>query len=138
GKSHTTSAELQLPLVAQLGIELPKTFTHVSAPNGVVQTDPDGTNRVLFSLVMFAPLGAPVQNVTFTASGSGAPTAELTATTVNPSSTAGLSQAAQDANATGQQDDFWASFAGGGNGGLTQLADGVGKMVAGLTQLAPG
>ena len=138
GKSHTTSAELQLPLVAQLGIELPKTFTNVSAPNGVVQTEPDGVNRVLFSLVMFSPLGAPTQDVTFTASGSGAPTAELTATTVNPASTPGLSQSSQDANATGQQDDFWAGFANGGNGGLTQLADGVGKMVAGLQSLAPG
>ena len=138
GKSHTTSAELQLPLVAQLGIELPKTFTNVSAPNGVVQTEPDGVNRVLFSLVMFSPLGAPTQDVTFTASGSGAPTAELTATTVNPASTPGLSQSSQDANATGQQDDFWAGFANGGNGGLTQLADGVGQMVAGLVALAPG
>ena len=138
GKSHTTTAELQLPLVAQLGIELPKTFTNVTSPTGVVQIDPDGVSRVLFNLVLFSPLGAPSQDVTFTASGSGVPTAELAATAVNPASTAGLSQASQDATASGQQADFWASFASGGNGGLTQLADGVAKMVAGLNQLAPG
>jgi putative membrane protein len=138
GKSRTASTELQLPLVGQLGIQLPNTFKSVSAPNGVVQTDPDGVNRILFNLVLFSPLGAPTQDVTFTATGSGAPTAELVATTVNPSATAGLSSASQAANATAQQDDFWTSFATGGNGGLTQLADGVGKMVAGLTALAPG
>src|SRR3954462_13099063 len=138
GKSHTPTPELPLPLVAQLGIELPSTFTNVTAQSGVVQTDPNGVNRVLFSLVLFSPLGAPTQDVTFTATGSGAPTAELTATAVNPASTAGLSQSSQDANASGQQDDFWASFATGGNGGLTQLADGVGQMVTGLVALSPG
>jgi putative membrane protein len=138
GKSHSTTAELQLPLVAQLGIQLPNTFKEVTAPGGVIQTDPDGVNRVLFNLVLFSPLGAPAQDVTFTATGSGSPTAELAATAVNPASTAGLSQASQDANASGQQDDFWASFASGGNTGLTQLATGVEQMVTGLDALAPG
>ena len=86
-------------------------------------------------MILFSPLGSPIQDATFTATGDGAPTAEISATTVNPSTTAGLSQSAQDANASSQQDDFWASFASGGNGGLTQLADGVGKMVTGLAAL---
>ena len=89
-------------------------------------------------MILFSPLGSPTQDATFTATGNGAPTAELSATTANPSTTAGLSQSAQDANASGQQDDFWASFASGGNTGLTQLAAGVGQMVTGLVALAPG
>jgi len=138
GKSHTSTVDVQLPLVAQLGVQLPKSFDNVSAPNGVVQTDPNGLNRVLYTMILFSPLGSPTQDATFTATGSGAPTAELSATTVNPSTTAGISQSAQDANANSQQDDFWASFASGGNGGLTQLATGVGQMVTGLVALAPG
>jgi len=129
---------LQLPLVAQLGIELPKSFKNVSAPTGVVLTDPDGVNRVLFNLVLFSPLGSPSQTVTVTATGSGAPTAELSATTVQPSTTAGLSQASQDATASSQQDDFWQGYAGGGNTGLTQLSAGMGQIVTGLAQLHDG
>src|SRR3954451_22409761 len=138
GKAHTSTVDVQLPLVARIGVQLPKSFENVSAPNGVVQTDPNGVSRILFTMILFSPLGSPIQDATFTATGKGAPTAEISATTVNPSTTPGLSQSAQDANASSQQDDFWASFASGGNGGLTQLADGVGKMVAGLAALAPG
>ena len=138
GKAHSSTVDVQLPLVAQLGVLLPKSFDNVSAPNGVVQTEPNGVNRVLYTMILFSPLGSPTQDATFTATGSGAPTAEVSATTVNPSTTAGLSQSAQDANASSQQDDFWASFASGGNGGLTQLADGMGKIVAGLGTLSPG
>jgi putative membrane protein len=138
GVKHTTSVTVQLPLVAQLGVTLPKSFTNVSAPTAVVTTDPDGTNRVLWSLVLFSPLGSPTQDVTFTASGKGVPTSELVATAVNPSTTAGLSQAQQDATATSQQDDFWQGYASGGNGGLTQLATGTAAMITGLQQLSAG
>jgi putative membrane protein len=88
--------------------------------------------------VLFSPLSAPTQDVTFTATGSGAPTAELVATAVNPSATPGLGQAGQDATATAQQDDFWQGYAGAADGGLTQLAAGIAKVIAGLNQLAPG
>jgi putative membrane protein len=138
GHSHVSSATLQLPLVAQLGVEVPNSFKNVQAPNAVVETDPDGTTRVVFNLVMFSPLGSPTQDVSFTADGSGVPTAELVGRTVNPASTPGLSSASSDATASFQQDDFWSSYANGGNGGLTQLADGMGQLVAGLQKLAPG
>lgn len=138
GVTHTASTTVQLPLVAQLGVTLPKSFTNVSAPSGVVTTDPDGTNRIVWSLVLFSPLGSPTQDETFTASGSGAPTTELVATAVNPATTAGLSQAQQDATAASQQDDFWQGYASGGNGGLTQLASGTAAMIAGLKQLSAG
>jgi putative membrane protein len=138
GVTHTTSATVQLPLVAQLGVTLPKSFTSVSAPSAVVTSDPDGTNRILWNLVLFSPLGSPTQDVTFTASGSGIPTSELVATSVNPATTSGLSQAQQDATASSQQDDFWQGYANAGNGGLTQLASGTGAMIAGLKKLSTG
>jgi len=138
GKTHSATTDIQLPLVAQLGVELPKSFKDVSATQGVVETNPDGINRILYQLVLFSPLGSPTQDVTFTATGSGAPTMELSAVAVNPSTTSGLSASGQDANASSQQDDFWAGYASGGNGGLTQLADGMGKLVAGLQQATPG
>jgi putative membrane protein len=138
GVTHTTSTTVQLPLVAQLGVTLPKSFTDVSAPTGVVTTDPDGTNRIVWNLVLFSPLGSPTQDDTFTANGSGAPTSELVATAVNPATTSGLSQSQQDATASSQQDDFWQGYASGGNGGLTQLAAGTTAMVAGLTKLSAG
>jgi putative membrane protein len=138
GVKHTTSASVQLPLVAQLGVTLPKSFTNVSAPSAVVTTDPDGTNRILWNLVLFSPLGSPTQDETFTVTGSGVPTSELVATTVNPATTAGLSKAQQDATASSQQDDFWQGYASGGNDGLTQLASGTASMIAGLKKLSAG
>jgi len=138
GVKHTTTATVQLPLVAQLGVTLPKSLTDVSAPSGVVTTDPDGTNRILWNLVLFSPLGSPTQDETFTATGDGAPTTELVATAVNPATTAGLAQAQQDATASSQQDDFWQGFANGGNDGLTELASGTATMIAGLKQLSTG
>jgi putative membrane protein len=138
GVKHTASTTVQLPLVAQLGVTLPKSFTSVSAPSAVVTTDPDGTNHVLWNLVLFSPLGSPAQDLTFTATGSGTPTTELVATAVNPATTSGLSQAQQDATASSQQDDFWQGYASGGNGGLTQLASGTAAMIAGLKKLSAG
>jgi putative membrane protein len=138
GVTHSASATVQLPLVAQLGVTVPKSFTNVSAPSAVVTTDPDGTNRILWNLVLFSPLGSPTQDLAFTASGQGVPTSELVATPVNPATTAGLSQAQQDATAASQQDDFWQGYANGGNGGLTQLASGTTAMIAGLKKLSAG
>jgi putative membrane protein len=57
---------------------------------------------------------------------------------VQPSTTAGLSQASQDATAGSQQDDFWQGYAGGGNTGLTQLSTGMGQIVGGLAKLHDG
>lgn len=138
GKKHTSSVAVQLPLVAQLGVVVPNSFKDVSTTNGVVSVDPDGTSRVLWQLVMFSPLGSPTQDLSFSGTGSGAPTAELVATAVDPSTTAGLSAAQQAATANIQQDDFWQSYSGGGNGGLSQLATGTGALVSGLEQLFAG
>lgn len=132
GRKHVSSVTLQLPLVAQLGVTLPSTMKNVSATGATITTDSSGVKRVLWNLVLFAPLGSAAVDEGFTAAGSGTPVAELRATAVNPSATQGLSATAQDSNAAFQQDDFWAGYASGGNGGLTQLADGATQLYQGL------
>lgn len=138
GKSYTSPVELQLPLVAQLGVTLPKSMTDVAAPGATISTDPDGTRHVLWQMVLFTPLGAAAQDVSLTASGDGKPSVQLRATAIDPTNAAGLSGTAQAANAAIQQDDFWHGYSNGGNEGLTKLRDGMGQLVAGLQLLAPG
>ena len=138
GRPRHTTVTLQLPLVAQLGVDIPKSYSDVTATGATVTTSPDGTRHLLWSLVLFTPLGAAVQDVTVTASGSGSPVAELRAAAVNPTTTAGLSSASQTATAAYQQDDFWAGYANGGKDGLAKLSDGTGQMVDGLVQAFSG
>lgn len=138
GKPHHTSVRLQLPLVAQLGVDLPTSYDGVTAPGATVTTEPDGATHLSWNMVLFTPLGASVQDVTFSASGSGAPVAELRATAVDPSVTPGLSNATQSASAGYQQDDFWAGYASGANGGLDKLFSGTGDLTDGAAQAQAG
>ena len=134
---HTTVA-LQLPLVAQLGVDVPASMTNINATGATVTTGANGVRHLLWNMVLFSPLGSSAQDVTFTASGSGTPVAELRATPVDPSTAPGLSAKTQDKTAEFQQEDFWAGYASGGNKGLSQLSDGVGQILDGLGQLLDG
>lgn len=138
GNSRHTSVTLQLPLVAQLGVNVPKSAGVLTAPGATITSDADGTRHLLWNMVLFTPLGSATQDVTFTAAGNGAPVAELRATAVDPTSTPGLSSASQSASSGYQQDDFWAGYAHGGNEGLAQLSDGTGQLVDGLVQAFAG
>ncbi|HEU5034817.1 MAG TPA: hypothetical protein VFT62_08700 [Mycobacteriales bacterium] len=138
GAPHHTSVQLQLPLVAQLGVDVPASFKDVTAPGATVTVDSDGTRHVLWNMVLFTPLGSSVQEVSFTATGTGAPVAELRATAVDPTTTPGLSSASQSASASYQQDDFWAGYAHGGNDGLDQLFTGSGQLTDGINQAQAG
>jgi putative membrane protein len=138
GNAHKTSVELQLPLVGQLGVDVPKGMGEVSAPNAIITTSTDGTRHVLWNLVLFTPLGSPIQDVTLTTAAAGTPVAELRATPVDPASTPGLSGTSQAASASYQQDDFWATYASGANGGLTQIKDGLSQLLSGIVEGADG
>jgi len=138
GNPQHTSATLQLPLVATLGIDLPASMKDVTAARGTVTTAADGSRHLQWTMVLFTPLGAATQDVSFTATGSGSPVAEIRAITVDPSSTAGLSTASQDATAAYQQQDFWAGYANGASGGLKQIADGISQLHDGIVQGADG
>ena len=132
GHDRKTAVTLQLPLVAQLGVDVPKSMTNITAPNATITQDADGTRHVLWNMVLFTPLGSSAQDVTLTAGRVGTPVAELRATTVNPSTTPGLSSATAIATSNYQQDDFWAGYASGGNDGLTQLSAGATALYQGL------
>ena len=138
GHERHTSVQLQLPLVAQLGVDVPGSMTGLTATGATVTTGANGVRHVLWSMVLFTPLGTSSQDVSFTASGKGTPVAELRASSVDPSTAPGLSTKSQDATAEFQQEDFWAGYAGGGNDGLTKLADGANQLVVGLGQLLSG
>ena len=137
GVERHTSTTLQLPLVAQLGVDVPKSLSNLAATGATVTSD-GATRHVLWDMVLFSPLGSSAQDFSFTASGRGTPVAQLRATPIDPSTAPGLSAKVQDKTAEFQQEDFWAGYAGGGNKGLTQLADGTSQMVAGLEQLFAG
>lgn len=138
GVTHTQTTELQLPLVGQLGVTLPASAKDVTATGATVSTGADGTTHVLWQLVLFSPLGSPVQDLTLASSGTGTPAVQLRAAAVDPTITAGLNGTSQAAEQAATQEDFWHGFGSGGNEGLTQLRAGVGQLVAGLGLLAPG
>jgi X-X-X-Leu-X-X-Gly heptad repeat protein len=138
GHALHTTMQLQLPLVAQLGVDVPKSMGAVNAGTGSLTTTADGTRHVLWNMVLFTPLGSSVQDVSLTTTAAGNPVAELHATAVDPQNAAGLSNASQTATANYQQDDFWAGYANGADGGLTQLATGLVKLFAGAAQLHAG
>jgi putative membrane protein len=138
GNDRHTTVSLQLPLVAQLGVDVPGSMTNLSAAGASITTGANGVRHLLWNMVLFSPLGSSAQDVSFTAGGSGSPVAELRATPVNPSTAPGLSAKSQDKTAEFQQEDFWAGYASGGNDGLKQLADGTNAMIVGLGQLLSG
>ena len=138
GNPLKTTTTVQLPLVATLGVDLPATMKDVNAAGATVTTAADGSRHVQWTMVLFAPLGAATQDVSFTATGSGTPSAEIRAITVDPTSAAGLSSASTDATAAYQQQDFWAGYANGAKGGLKQIADGISQLHDGIAQGAGG
>src|SRR4051794_38089677 len=85
GKALHTSATVQLPLVATLGVDVPATMKNVTAAGGSVSTASNGTRHVQWTMVLFSPLGAATQDVSFAATGSGSPVAEIRAVAVDPS-----------------------------------------------------
>jgi putative membrane protein len=138
GNDRHTTVALQLPLVAQLGVDVPASMKNVTATGATVTTGANGVRHVLWNMVLFSPLGSSAQDVSFTASGSGTPVAELRATPVDPSTAPGLSAKTQDKTAEFQQEDFWAGYASGGNDGLNKLSAGMGQLIDGLSQLLSG
>ena len=134
----TVQQDVALPLVAQLAIRLPATRTDVLAPGARITELSDGSKELLWSMVLFSPIGSPTSEVSFTAGGTGEPLARLDAATVQPNTAPGLSATAQAANSTVNGNGILSVVANGANAGLLALADGVGKLLAGLDELEAG
>ncbi|HLQ56034.1 MAG TPA: hypothetical protein VK162_17405, partial [Streptosporangiaceae bacterium] len=138
GQLKSAKVNIQLPLIGHLIVSLPSNDKNVQAPGAAVTTNSDGSHTLDWSLVMFSPLGSPVQDLAFTATGKGAPDATLHASLVSPTSAPGLSASAQDANQQVAQTGTWSAEASGADKGLSQLSTGVGALVTGLELLATG
>ena len=127
--------DVALPLVAQLSVRLPASRTDVQAPGARITRLSDGSYELVWSMVLFGPIGAPVADVNFTAGGKGEPLARIDVAAVQPNATPGLSATGQAANATVNGNGILATVAAGANEGLGKLADGVGQLLAGLDKL---
>ena len=138
GKTATVDQDVALPLVAQLSVRVPASRTDVSAPGARVTRLADGSHELVWSLVLFNPIGAPVADVSYTAKGTGDPVARLDAAVVNPNATPGLAATAQAANATVNGNGILGTIGQGASEGLVKLSDGVGKLLAGLDKLEAG
>lgn len=138
GKEATTEQDVALPLVAQLSVRLPASRTDVNAFGARVTRLADGSTELVWSLVLFGPIGAPISEVGFSSTGTGAPVARLEVAAVRPSTTPGLAATGQAANATLSSNGVSNMVATGANDGLLKLSDGVAQLLAGLDKLQAG
>jgi len=138
GAPQTVEQEISLPLVAQLAVRLPASRTDVEAFGARITKLADGSTELVWSLVLFSPIGAPIADVSFSAKGKGEPLARLDTAAVLPNSTPGLSATAQAANATINGNGILNTVGIGANEGLTKLSEGVGKLIDGLDKLQAG
>ena len=138
GRTVTEEHTIALPLVGQLRVTLPKSYTDVKAEGAQVVTFEDGSHELLWSMVLFAPIGSMVADAVFTAKGSGDAVARLDVAPVVPADTPGLSSTAQSAVATVDGNVSLSVLTLGANEGLTALSAGVAKLLDGLVQLEEG
>ena len=138
GKPTTAEQDVALPLVAQLSVRLPASRTNVSAFGARHTKLADGSTELVWSLVLFGPIGSPVADVSFTSAGTGDAVARLDVAAVQPNATPGLSAVGQAANATVNGNGILNTIGTGANEGLVKLSDGVGQLLAGLDKLYAG
>lgn len=139
GNVVSKTVDLVTPLVGQIRTTVPSAFHTVKAPGGALSGDGRGGTVVSYSLVLFPPIGASEQTVSWTATTGDAvvPPAEVS---VVPAS----SQRTEIANA---QSSYLAGSKAAGelavgagviDSNLLNLGAGAGQLLDGLTQLAAG
>lgn len=139
GKTVSEERDVSLPLVGQLRVTLPKSYTDVQAAGAAITTNADGTHELLWSMILFAPIGSNVADLVYSAKGgNGEALARLDVAPVIPNSTPGLSATAQSANADINGNAILSTLTLGANDGLTKLSAGVAKLLDGLLQLEEG
>lgn len=138
GKPTTAEQDVALPLVAQLSVMLPESRTDVVAKGARITKLADGSTELVWSMILFGPIGFPVQSANFTAGGSGEAVARLAVQAVQPNATPGLSAVGQAANATVNGNGILTTVANGADDGLVKLSDGVGALLVGLDKLYAG
>lgn len=138
GKTATVEQDVALPLVGQLSVRLPATRTGVNAFGARVTRLADGSTELVWSLILFSPLGSPTSEVGFRSSGTGEAVARLEVAAVQPASTPAFAATGQAASATLSSSSLGTMVANGATDGLVKLSDGVGQLLAGLDKLHAG
>ncbi len=139
GQPVTTTVELVTPLVGRVSTTLPASFHSVSAPLAAVGGDGRGGTGITFSMVLFAPVGAPTQVMTWTAQVENAelPPTEISVVPVT-SRRAEIATARNGYSAGAQSAADLTVAASVIDANLINLAAGAGQLLDGLTQLAAG
>jgi putative membrane protein len=134
GVTRTATVDLVLPLLGQLSIDLPKSFSDLATPTADVAGDGRGGSLVSYTMVLFEPLGAPTQTFTWSAR---VKDAELPPATIElvPVSTDNTSVATGKKSYSGGAAKAGELTVGAGqiDGHLLELQQGAGELLAGLT-----
>jgi putative membrane protein len=140
GNPVTENVDIVTPYAALLTTTLPGTFTNLEAPRADVAGDGRGGLRLLWSMLLFEPIGQTVQEFGWKATidGGELPAAELQATPVQPKAKPelqGSAEAMQTTAATATQLTGAVSTI---DANLEKVQDGAGELLAGLNDLAAG
>lgn len=139
GNVVTKTVDVVTPFVGQLRTTLPSGFHSVKAPGGAVSGDGRGGTVVAYSLILFPPIGAAEQTVSWTATTGDAlvPPAEVSIVPASSQRTE-LANAQSSYLAGSKAAGELAVGAGVIDSNLLNLAAGAGQLLDGLTQLAAG
>ena len=155
GAAHSEQVDLVTPYVGQLTTTLPTGYEHITAPRADVAGDGRGGSLLTYTMVLFSPIGDPVQNFGYQARVRDAqlPAAKVQIVPVDPAGKPelafgengfrdGASQAAALTVGAGTIDRNLLALQAGSSqllGGLTQLAAGAVSLQNGLDgRAAPG
>ncbi|HWG94364.1 MAG TPA: hypothetical protein VNU66_09090 [Mycobacteriales bacterium] len=140
GKEIKETVDLVTPYVGSLGVVLPKQFSEVGAEFADVAGDGRGGTGVKWSLVLFDPLGAPAQQLTWTAKVSDAelPPAVLQAVPVAPGGNQVLANSETSISEGAAAASQLTAGATKIDGKVLELRDGARKILDGVSQLAAG
>lgn len=140
GKKTTKTIDLVTPLVGQLSINLPSSFTDIDTPRADVAGDGRGGQLLNWTMVLFEPIGKVKQEFGYTARVKDLqlPAAKIQAVPVSPNRHPELAfgeKGFSDGAASGGNVAFAGQTI---DTNLAKLRDGAGALLDGLTQLAAG
>ena len=139
GSRTTETVDLPLPLAGQFESTLPRSVSDVVADGGVAVGDGRGNTKLKWTLILFEPLGAEEQTLTYTAEVDGAtlPTAvvQVVPVTIEQTPLSSGDDAYSDAADSTYELTQGATTI---DRNLLRLATGAGQLLDGLVKLADG
>jgi putative membrane protein len=140
GQDVTESVDVVTPFAALLTTTLPENFSNVTAPRADVDGDGKGGVRLLWTMLLFEPLGQTVQEFGWKAriDGGDLPSAELQAVPVKPEAKPDLKSGADNLRATALASARLTGAVSSIDANLGEVQSGAGDLLAGLTELSAG